>query len=55
MAGAVAGFVDDPHRFRNAEAVSGYLGLVPNQDRNRVGHVTRVGPPFVRPLLAETA
>jgi hypothetical protein len=27
---AVAAFVDDPHRFRNAKAVGRYFGLVPD-------------------------
>src|SRR4051794_13653082 len=56
---AVAAFVDDPHRFRNAKAVGRYFGLVPCQDqsgeRNRIGHITREGAPVVRQLLAEAA
>jgi transposase len=56
---AVAAFLDDPHRFRNAKAVGRYFGLVPNQDqsgdRNRLGHITREGPPVVRQLVAEAA
>jgi transposase len=56
---AVAAFVDDPHRFRTAKAVGRYFGLVPCQDqsgdRNRLGHITREGPPVVRQLLAEAA
>ncbi len=56
---AVAAFVDDPHRFRNAKAVGRYFGLVPCQDqsgeRNRLGHITREGPPVARQLLAEAA
>src|SRR2546430_400701 len=56
---AVAAFVDDPHRFRNAKAVGRYFGLVPCQDqsgdRNRLGHITREGAPVVRPLVAEGA
>jgi len=56
---AVAAFVDDPHRFRSAKAVGRYFGLVPSQDqsgdRNRLGHITREGPPVVRQLLAEAA
>jgi transposase len=54
---AVAAFVDDPHRFRNAKAVGRYFGLVPCQDqsgdRNRLGHITREGAPVVRQLVAE--
>ena len=56
---AVAAFVDDPHRFGTAKAVGRYFGLVPCQDqsgdRNRLGHITREGPPVVRQLLAEAA
>ncbi len=54
---AVAAFVDDPHRFRDAKAVGRYFGLVPSQDqsgdRNRLGHITREGPAVVRQLVAE--
>jgi transposase len=56
---AVAAFVDDPDRFRRAKAVGRYFGLVPCQDqsgdKNRLGHITREGPPVVRQLLAEAA
>jgi transposase len=56
---AVAAFIDDPRRFRNAKAVGRYFGLVPSQDqsgdRNRLGHITREGAPVVRQLLAEAA
>jgi transposase len=56
---AVAAFVDDPDRFRNAKAVGRYFGLVPCQDqsgdRHRLGHITREGAPVVRQLVAEAA
>ena len=56
---AVAAFVDDPQRFRNAKAVGRYFGLVPSQDqsgdKNRLGHITREGAPVVRQLVAEAA
>jgi transposase len=56
---AVAAFVDDPHRFRNAKAVGSYFGMVPCQDqsgdKNRLGHITREGAPVVRQLVAEAA
>ena len=56
---AVAAFVDDPHRFRDAKAVGRYFGLVPCQDqsgdKNRLGHITREGPAVVRQLVAEAA
>jgi transposase len=54
---AVAAFIDDPHRFPDAQSVGRYLGLVPSQDqsadRNRLGPITREGPPVVRQLVAE--
>jgi transposase len=56
---AVVAFLDDPHRFRHAKAVGRYFGLVPCQDqsgdKNRLGHITREGPPVVRRLVAEAA
>jgi transposase len=56
---AVAAFIDDPHRFRDAKAVGRYFGLVPSQDqsgeRNRLGPITREGPAVVRQLLAEAS
>jgi transposase len=56
---AVAAFLDDPHRFRNAKAVGQYFGLVPRQDqsgdKNQLGHITREGAPVVRRMLAEAA
>ena len=56
---AVAAFIDDPHRCRDAKAVARYFGLVPSQDqsgdRNRLGHITREGPAVVRQLLAEAS
>src|SRR6516162_8378887 len=56
---AIAAFIDDPQRFRDAKAVGSYFGLVPCQDqsgdRNRLGHITREGAPVVRQLVAEAA
>ena len=56
---ALAAFIDDPQRFRDAKAVGRYFGLVPSQDqsgdRNRLGHITREGAPVVRQLVAEAA
>jgi transposase len=37
MAEAVAAFIDDPHRFRDAKAVGRYFGLVPSQDQSGTG------------------
>jgi transposase len=54
---AVAAFIDDPHRFRDAKAVGRYFGFVPCQDqsgdRDRLGHIIREGPAVVRQLVAE--
>jgi transposase len=54
---AVAAFIDDPHRFRDAKTVSRYFGLIPSQDksgdRNRLGPITREGPEMVGQLVAE--
>jgi transposase len=56
---ALAAFIDDPQRFRDAKAVGRYFGLTPSQDqsgdRNRLGHITREGAPVVRQLVAEAA
>jgi transposase len=56
---AVAAFIDDPDRFRDAKAIGRYFELVPSQDRsgdrNRLGHITREGPAVVRQLIAEAS
>jgi transposase len=56
---AIAAFIDDPNRFRNAKAAAQYFGLVPRQDqsgdKNRLGHISREGPSVVRRLVAEAA
>ncbi len=56
---AVAACLDNPDRFPNAKTVGQYFGLVPRQDqsgdRNKLGHITREGPPVVRQMLAEAA
>jgi transposase len=56
---AVVAYLDDPRRFKNAAAVGCYFGLVPCQDqsgpKNRLGHITRQGPPSVRKLLTEAS
>jgi transposase len=54
---AVTALIDDPDRFWGSKAIGRYFGLVPSQDqsgpRNRLGHITREGPPVVRQLVAE--
>jgi transposase len=56
---AVVAYLDDVRRFRSAQCIGSYLGLVPCQDasagKNRWGHITREGPPTVRKLLIEAA
>jgi transposase len=52
-------WVDDITRFRNNRQIGSYFGLVPCQDasadRNRLGHITRDGPPVMRKLLCEAS
>jgi transposase len=56
--GALA-YIDDARRFRRNKQVGAYFGVVPCQDSsadvNRLGHITRQGPPTVRKLLVEAA
>lgn len=56
---AVMAYLDDPGRFSGVKAVACYFGMVPCQDqssdKNRLGHITRQGPPTVRKLLTEAA
>jgi transposase len=50
-------WVDDIARFRRTRQLGAYFGLVPCQDasadRNRLGHITRDGPPVMRKLITE--
>ncbi len=50
-------WVDDITRFRRTRQLGAYFGLVPCQDasadRNRLGHITRDGPPVMRKLICE--
>ena len=56
---AVVAYLDDVRRFARTKQVGCYLGLVPCQDasagKDRLGHITRDGPPTVRKLLCESA
>jgi transposase len=56
---AVVAHLDDVGRFSRNKQVGSYFGLVPCQDasagRDRLGHITRDGPPAVRKLLCEAA
>jgi transposase len=50
-------WVDDIARFRRTRQLGAYFGLVPCQDasadKNRLGHITRDGPPVMRKLICE--
>jgi transposase len=52
-------WVDDVTRFRRTRQLGAYFGLVPCQDasadKNRLGHITRDGPPVMRKLICEAA
>ncbi len=52
-------WVDDVTRFRRTRQLGAYFGLVPCQDasadKNRLGHITRDGPPVMRKLATEAA
>jgi transposase len=54
---AFCAYVDDIDRFARIKQVGAYFGLVPCQDAsgnfNRLGHITKEGPPTVRKLLIE--
>jgi transposase len=56
---AFVAYVDDVTRFRRTRQLGAYFGLVPCQDasadKNRLGHITRDGPPVMRKLIAEAA
>lgn len=56
---AFLAYVDDVRRFAKVKRVGSYFGLVPCQDSsgeiNRLGHITKEGPPTVRKLLTEAA
>jgi transposase len=56
---AVAAYLDEVKRFARGKQVASYFGLVPCQDSsggvNRLGRITRQGPPTVRRLLVEAA
>jgi transposase len=55
---AVVAYIDDPDRF-GRKSIGAYFGLIPCQDQsgghNRLGHITKQGPPEVRRLLIEAS
>jgi transposase len=56
---AVVLHLNDPHRFKTAEQVAGYAGLVPklmeSGQMSRHGHITHRGPSLLRAMLVEAA
>jgi transposase len=56
---AFVAYVDRIERFGRSGQVGSYFGLVPCEDssagRERLGHITRQGPPAMRQLLVEAA
>jgi len=59
LAETVVACLDDPHRFKNANQVGSYAGLVPKQLESgamkRVGRITRRGSTLLRGMLVEVA
>jgi transposase len=59
VAEAVVSHLGDPRRFKTANRVAGYAGLVPKQiesgQMSRFGHITRRGPALLRSMLVEAA
>jgi transposase len=56
---AVVLHLHDPHRFKTADQVASYAGLVPKQYQSgemiRFGHITHRGPALLRSVLVEAA
>jgi transposase len=56
---AFVAYVDRVERFGRSGKVGSYFGLVPCEDssagRERLGHITKQGPPAMRQLLVEAA
>jgi len=55
----VMAYIDNPRRFARSSQTACYFGLVPRQDAsggvNRLGHITKQGPPTARKYLVEAA
>lgn len=55
----LAAYIDQVQRFGRIKQIGSYFGLVPCEDSSagvqRLGHITRQGPPTVRKLLVEAA
>jgi transposase len=56
---ALVAYIDNANRFSSVRKAGSYFGWDPCQDasadKNRLGHITRNGPPTVRKLLCEAA
>jgi transposase len=56
---ALVAYIDNANRFSSVRKAGSYFGWDPCQDasadKNRLGHITRNGPPTVRKLLVEAA
>lgn len=56
---ALVAVIDDPHRFRRANQLGSYLGLVPKQfesgQMSRTGRITKQGNSLLRKLLVEVS
>jgi len=56
---AVVAWVDKPKRFRRNKSYGCYFGVVPCENtsagRDRLGHITKQGPSFIRQFLVEAA
>ncbi len=55
----VVAYIDNPQRFARSSQAACYFGLIPRQDAsagvNRLGHITKQGPPTARKYLVEAA
>jgi len=61
VASTFVSVIDEARRFRNAQAVGAYLGLVPSEsttggpDKRRLGSITKQGNTFARKMLVQAA
>jgi transposase len=59
VAASFVSVIDDAKRFKNAQQVASYLGLVPCEDttggRRKLGAITKQGNSYLRSLLVEAA
>jgi transposase len=61
VASTFVSVIDEARRFRNAQAVGAYLGLVPSEsttggpDKRRLGSITKQGNTYARKMLVQSA